>query len=252
MKRIGVVVTCTNAYFVLGIRFVKKFMKHYKGSYDIQFYLFTDTDPAIYMPNIRNIHYTHTIHNDWLEGAHSRYKDIVTLENENLDYIYYFDADTDIYKDFIEEWFLGDLVGGQHYGDQSYMLTEGRPYDRNPHSKAYVPVDTRLPQMYYYGAFWGGTKNNVISLCKLMYHNQLEDRKIPYEPRWNDESYLNQYFHYNPPIFVVLCNKFEFSISDKGSITDTRNSKKDIEEIKKDILSRPDDVFNIYNGKVVF
>jgi hypothetical protein len=227
-------------------------MKHYKGSYDIQFYLFTDTDPAIYMPNIRNIHYTHTIHNDWLEGAHSRYKDIVTLENENLDYIYYFDADTDIYKDFIEEWFLGDLVGGQHYGDQSYMLTEGRPYDRNPHSKAYVPVDTRLPQMYYYGAFWGGTKNNVISLCKLMYHNQLEDRKIPYEPRWNDESYLNQYFHYNPPIFVVLCNKFEFSISDKGSITDTRNSKKDIEEIKKDILSRPDDVFNIYNGKVVF
>jgi hypothetical protein len=252
MKRIGIVIVCTNSYFVLGIRVVKKFMKHYTGTHDIQFYLFTDTDPAQYTPNLSNVHYINRVHADWVEGTNSKYKDVVTLETENLDYIYYFDADTNISRDFTEEWFLGDLVGGQHYGDLGHMVVEGRPFDRNPQSKAYVPEDTPLSQMYYYGAFWGGAKDRVISLCKLMYDNQLEDRKIGYEPRWNDESYLNQYYHYNPPTFVVASNKFEFDISNKGGITHTRDSKKDIDQIKKDILSRPNDIFEIYNGKVVF
>lgn len=250
--KIALVIVCTNAYFALGIRFVRRFMKFYKGSSNIQFYLFTDTDPAEYLPNLTNVSYTHITHNSWVEATNSRYKNILTLQNEDVDYIYYFDADTNIHSDFTEEWFLGDLVGLQHYGDATYMQKEGRPYDRNPLSTAYIPKDTHLPQMYYHGSFWGGTKQNILQLCQTLYNNQLKNKEISHEPCWNDESYLNQYFHYNPPSFVVFAKKFQFGVSDKGSIEETRNSKKNIEKLKTDILSRPTAVFNIQHGKVVF
>ena len=42
-KRIGIVIIATNAYFVLGIRFIKKFMQHYKGNSEIKFYCFNST-----------------------------------------------------------------------------------------------------------------------------------------------------------------------------------------------------------------
>ena len=45
---------------------------------------------------------------------------------------------------------------------------------------------------------------------------------------------------------------FQFGVSDKGSIEETRDSKKNIEKLKADILTRPTALFNIQNGKVVF
>ena len=53
--KIGIVILCTNAYFVLGIRFVKRFMHFYKGDGDITFFLFTDNDPKDYLSD--NIKY---------------------------------------------------------------------------------------------------------------------------------------------------------------------------------------------------
>ena len=38
MNKIGIVILATNAYFVLGVRFIKKFMHHYKGDSKITFY----------------------------------------------------------------------------------------------------------------------------------------------------------------------------------------------------------------------
>ena len=255
MNTIGIVVVCTNAYFILGVRFVKKFMKYYKGISAIQFYLFTDTDPRPYAPNLTNIHYFHTTHAHWQDGTNSKFSNILQLQNEECDYIYYFDADTNISRDFTESWFLGDLVGGEHYNN-SYKNNDGttaeKPYDRNPASRAYVPKDTTLPQMYYYGAFFGGTKDYVMDFCMTNYKNQLADKAINYEPCWNDESYINQYFHFTPPTFVVPAAKFAFDISDKGGIGETRKTSLDIEEYKKQVLHNPEAVFDFRNQRVKF
>lgn len=112
---------------------------------------------------------------------------------------------------------------------------EGRkPYDTNPQSKSYVPDNSPLPQdTDYYGAFFGGKKDKVLQFCKILRENQIEDKKIPYEPGRNDESYINQYFHYNPPTLTVPSDKFAFIISDKVGIKDTRNTKTNIINIKK-------------------
>ena len=247
MSNIGIVVLATNAYFVLGIRFIKKFMHHYKGDSQIKFYFFSDEDPKPYLLDNINVEYHYDKHTSWVDGTNSKFKNIVSLENCDSDYLYYFDADTNISKNFTEEWFLGDMVGGEHYGNRSW-LSGSKGFDKNPASKAYVPLDTPLPCTYHYGAFFGGLKDKVIHFCIVLRQWQIEDKKIPYEPGVNDESYINAYFHYNPPT-TVPSDKFAFEISHKGGI-ETRDTKLDITKLKNDMLINKNNVIDILNGEV--
>lgn len=247
---IGIVILATNAYFVLGLRFIKKFLHHYKGENKITFYFFSDENPAHYLSG-EDVEFIEQRHKSWVEGTNSKFRNILSLESCKSDYLYYYDADTNISKDFTDEWFLGDLVGGEHYGNRNY-LKGGIGFDHNPKSKAYVPYNTTLPCTYYYGAFFGGRKDKMIEFCKTLYNNQLEDKKIPYEPVVNDESYINQYFHYNPPSFTVPCDKFEFLVSDKGGIGETRNTKLCTKDFKKRLLENADRIFDIQHNKLIF
>lgn len=252
MNRLGIVILCTNAYFILGLRFVKKFKYHYRGNMDPIFYLFSDTDPAPYLGSDINFQFTETFHKNWVDGTNSKFSNIISLEKQKCDYLFYFDADTNIGKKFDESWFIGDIVGGEHYGNRSWMSEiKNKPFERNPKSKAFVPIDSGLPQIYHYGAFFGGKKDNVIDICKTLRENQISDKKINFEPCWNDESYINHYFHYNPPK-TVPSDKFEFYVSDKGGIGETRNMKLDINHYKEAILSNPDKCFDISNEKIIF
>lgn len=248
MSNIGIVILATNAYFVLGVRFIKKFVHHYKGESNIKFYFFSDEDPHPYLPDDINVEYHFAKHNNWVDATNDKFRNMIGLADCDSDYLYYFDADTSVSRDFTEEWFLGDLVGGEHYGNRGW-LAGGKGFDKNPKSKAYVSQDTSLPCVYHYGAFFGGKKNKVIDFCKTLREWQLEDKKIPYEPGVNDESYINAYFHYNPPM-TVPCEKFAFDISHKGGIGETRNTKLDVSDLKKQMLEHKNNVFNI-NGGVI-
>ena len=250
MNRIGIVVLCTNAYFVLGVRFVKRFMHFYKGDSDIIFYMFTDTNPKDYLPDDIHYEYIHLKNKSWVDGTNSKFTSIISLEDRDVDYLFYFDADTNVNQPFTEEWFLGDMVGGQHYGDQGWMK-EKKGFDRNPRSKAYVPFDTTLPQTYFYGAFFGGNKKNMVEFCKLMRSYQLADKEWGYEPGVNDESYINREFHFNRPSRVVPCTEFKFAISDKGGIGETRDMRLNVGEILKSLKENKYDHINISGGKVI-
>jgi hypothetical protein len=253
MKPIGIVIIATNAYFVLGIRFIKKFMYHYKGDCKIKFFFFSDESPHQYLPDNIDVHYVHQIHTNWTDGTNSKFKNIIELENSltDVNYVYYFDADTNVNHPFTEEWFLGDLVGGEHFGNRGF-LKDCVGYDKNPLSKAYVPKDTNLPCTYYYGAFFGGKTERVLNFCKTLYEYQQEDKKIGYEPGVNDESYINHYFHYTPPTYTVPTEKFQFGISDKGGIGDTRKSSLDVNHHKNELRKYPDKLFDINADKVVW
>jgi hypothetical protein len=247
---IGIVILATNAYFILGVRFIKKFIHHYKGDKQITFYFFSDTDPKSYLQDNIDVQFFKTHHSNWVEGTNDKFKSILLLSDCKSNYLYYFDADTNISKDFTEEWFLGDLVGGEHYGNRSF-LSNGKGFDRFPQSKAYVPEDSQLPYTYHYGAFFGGKKDCVIDFCTTLRDWQIEDKKIPYEPGVNDESYINAYFHFNPP-YTVPCENFMFDISDKGGIGETRNISLDIEQHKKDIINNKDKTFDIRNNIIIY
>jgi hypothetical protein len=247
---IGIAIVCTNSYFVLGIRFVKKFMKHYKGTSEIKFYLFTDTDPIPYLPNI-TVRYINNIHKSWVDGANSKFKNLIKLRESKCDYLYYFDADTNITKDFTEKWFIGSVVGGEHF-DNKTRMKDIKDYDRNPVSTAYIPFDTKLSQTYYLGAFFGGKKDNVIDICKILYYNQMKNLKIGHEPIWNDESYLNHYYHFNPPSLIIPFSKFEFVTSDKGDVSQPHDITANVESMKKELLNNNNKLFDIIKGKIIF
>ena len=246
--KIGIVVIATNAYFPLGIKFLKQFSYFNSSKDEIIFYFFSDTSPLPYLPSFINVKYIEEHHEQWTDGTNSKFKNILTMENEDVDYIYYFDADTGVSKTFTTDWFIGDLVGGEHFGNRTWMKDK-KAFDRNPKSKAYVPHDTPLKQMYYYGAFFGGKKEKLLDFCRTLREWQLADKEIPYEPGVNDESYINAYFHYNPP-HTVKNQDFSFNISDKSGMGETRNTKLSIEQVKKDLLKNKDNPIDIRNGKV--
>jgi hypothetical protein len=249
MSKVGIVILATNSYFVLGVRFIKKFMHHYKGKSPVKFYFFSDEDPKPFLQNNIDVEYHEVKHTSWVDATNDKFRSIIGLADCDSDYLYYFDADTSVSRDFTEEWFLGDLVGGEHYGNRSW-LKDGAGFDKNPISKAYVPADTNLSCTYHYGAFFGGKKNIVIDFCKTLREWQIEDKKIPYEPGVNDESYINAYFHYNPPM-TVPCEKFGFDISHKGGIGETRDTKLNINDLLIKMLFHKNDVYDISNGQVV-
>lgn len=251
-SKISIIVIATNTYLSLGIRFVKKFLYYYEGNCEISFYFFSEDNPYKYLSETESQHVIHIQqkHNSWVDGTNSKYKNIISLESIDTDYVFYFDADTEVSKKFNEDWFLGKLVAGEHYANNMWMK-EIKNFDRNPNSKAYVPMNTDLSQMYYYGAFFGGQKDELISLCKILYNWQLCDKQIGYEPCANDESYLNAYFHYNPPSKIVTCRNFAFDISHKGGIKNIRNTGLDMTQIKEQMILCKDHVFNIVNGNIV-
>lgn len=248
--KIGICLLSTNIYFLLGLRFIHKWKKHYKGNAKITFYMFTDRNPSEYI-DIDGIKYYHTTNDNWVDGTNLKFLSILKLKETDEDYLFYFDADTNITKDFTEEWFIGERVGGEHYGNQSWMK-EKKAFDRNPKSAAYVPLDTTLPQMYYYGAFFGGSKKQMINFCETLREYQLKDKEINYEPGVNDESYINKEFHFNPPTKVVLTKDFKFDISNKGGLEETRNTKLQFNEELQQIIKNYNKPFDISHGQIKF
>lgn len=252
MNNIGIVLLATNAYFVLGLRFIKRFYYFYEGQSNIKFYFFSDKDPRPYLSDNMNVNFYYDSHSNWVDGTNSKFKNILSISEDlikQVDYLYYFDADTNINNPFTEDWFIGNLVGGEHYGNRNF-LSDGKGFDRNPESRAYVPETSDLPYTYYYGAFFGGKTEYVINFCNTLRNNQLADKEIGYEPGVNDESYINQYFHFNPPTRTIPCDKFMFHISDKGGIGETRNPSLDIENHLEVLIQNKDSLFNLQNNKV--
>lgn len=245
---INVVVIATNAYFVLGLRFIQNFLHHYRGGERVLFHFFSDTDPADFLPQHFPVHYYPTHHDNWVDGTNSKFQNLLSVPDSG-GYLYYFDADTNVTRDFAD-WFLGELVGGEHYGNRGWMK-DRKAYDRNPRSMAYVPEDTPLPQTYYYGAFFGGRTPKVRAFCQTLRAWQELDRAWGYEPAVNDESYINKYFHTYPPLMIPV-EDFPFEVSDKGGLGETRDTTLDTTELKLTLLQNRGKRFDIQNNQIHF
>lgn len=251
-KKIGIVLVATNSYFILAVRFIKRFTYFYKGDAHITFFVFSDLDPTPYLSeNIHIVHF-HTRHRNWREATNSKFTNILNLKDHigDISHLTYFDADTNIFSDFTEDWFIGDLVGGEHYANR-HAMKDRKNYDRNSRSKAYIPINTPKEQMYYYGAFFGGNTKNMMYFCKILRQWQLADKRINYEPGVNDESYINKYFHVNPPSKVVLNEQWPFRISDKGGLAGTRDPHLDVEKQRKLLYENKNKLIDIKGGEVI-
>jgi hypothetical protein len=252
-KRVGIVIICTNCYFLLGMRFIKKFNHYYKGKYNITYCIFTDTDPGPYLIGIDNFKYLETHHDSWVSATNSKFGSILQLKNleVSFDYVYYFDADTDITRNF-DDWFIGHSVAGEHFMSNEMTVKGVFNYEKNPKSLAYIPNDSPLKKTYFLGAFFGGVTPKIYRICRLLLNNLRKDKANDIHTCWDDESYINHYFHYNPPSLLILFKDFPFGTSCKGGLENTRDTRKKVDDQKKKLLLRPGSLFEIVKGDIVF
>ena len=251
---IGIVIICTNGYLPLGIRLIKKFINHYKGSNNLKFIVFNNESNIYNYLSEIEIPYVESIsneHKSWQDSTNSKFTNILSIHDMDLDFIYYIDSDTNIVNDFDDSWFIiGDLVAGEHFANRTSMLYK-KNFDRNIKSCAFIPYNSNeINKMYYYGAFFGGRKEEVIKMCKILYNWQIIDRLIGYEPCANDESYLNKYFDDNKPS-IIFNNDFKFTISDKGGFNELRNIHYVDKNIIKDMISYKECIYDIIDGRII-
>ena len=90
----------------------------------------------------------------------------------------------------------------------------------------------------------------VKHFCEILIDWQKKDKLISYEPAVNDESYINKFFHYSPPVKVVPYEDFAFIVSDKGGISETRKTEEKLENVLQDLKVYKNEDINIINGKV--
>ena len=181
----------TNCYFTLGLRFLSRFNRFYTGESKVKFFLFSDQDPRDYIPDSMDVTYIPFVHDDWLEATNSKPKLLLGLLEENqrnhsFDYLYHVDADTNMDKEFDEDWFIGDMVGFKHFMSGMKEEKIGQSdygYDRNPKSSCYIPLDTPHPHEYYHACFYGGKVNNMMEMCKQLKKQQECNDSIGCEAR---------------------------------------------------------------------
>lgn len=206
-KKTLIQITATNSYFLLGVRFINRFTHLYTGDWDIEFHFYSETDPAEYLDQSKYktiFHYTES--KDWHEADLSRIYSVLELKNESFDYIYWFDADTNINKKFDNNLLEGDLVSVRHISQW---------FEDNKESGSYFePKD---------GASWiivcifGGKKDSVIKCCESTLPWIQKDKEIGYIPKFITEKYLNKYFNENPLDKVLSYHDNTFHLTDKGT-----------------------------------
>tara|TARA_R100000152_G_scaffold13281_1_gene5788 strand:- start:1449 stop:2258 length:810 start_codon:yes stop_codon:yes gene_type:complete len=265
-KTVGVIVIASNGYFPLGIRFIKRFDNFYRGDHAIKYFFFSNTSPysCISKDMARRVKHMPVIHESWVDSTNSKFSGIKSInevpEWRDIDYIYYFDADTNISNPFTD-WFIGDdLVGGEHFHSRKWTQ-EGPgsfPFERNEESQCFIPEDTNRFLMYYYGAFFGGERNKVFDFCDTLIERQKKDKELGIEPIFNDESYINHYFHYNMPK-IIYTENFPFLVSCKGGIECFGTPEKgwlrdpniNIDSLIKTLERNKNETIDVANGKIV-
>jgi len=233
MASVTFLVVATNAYLPLGVRLVKRFNHFYHGEDAVTIHLLTDEELEPYLPP-GNWARERRIHTNWVEGTSSKFKELITLSRScDTEYLYVLDADTSFNRPFDLKWLLGDTVACEHFGNRDWMAdNDKKNYERNRKSLAYVPYDTPHPQMYYMGMLIGGKTTCVEEFSTTMLDWQTEDTRTGNPACVQDESYINKYFHVNPPSHVVPTDGFPWVISDKGGLGETRNVNLGVSRVK--------------------
>jgi hypothetical protein len=253
MKTMGIVLTATNKYFPLGLRLVNQWHHLYKGTMNIKFYFYSDRDPSIYLPDNCNFIYTNIQTKNWDEASLSKIYNIYNTKNDNYDYIYTIDADTLIKYYFNDYVFQNEIVAcEQFFGEVAF--------ETNENSSAFFKVEK--DDIYYQTWLFGGGKEKIIEMCKVLMVWIEEDKKNNYLPAWTDENYINKYLHFNKPAYTIKKDsKIPFSISDKGNVLHTMGGKAqgpfytitndEYENILTQIVENKNNLWTIENDRFV-
>lgn len=196
MSKIGLLIIATNKY----TRFIQPLIEsadnYLLKDQDVTYFIFTDKELNI--KSRRNIEYIKVEHEPWPWMTLGRYN--IFFDNrkylENMNYLYYCDADMLFFSDVGEE-IICDRVATVHPG---FIGTRGTP---ETNKKSLACVNENEPMIYFAGGFNGGSKNEYLKMASVLSKNILEDYRNGIIAIWHDESHMNRYFIDNPPSKIL-------------------------------------------------
>jgi histo-blood group ABO system transferase len=194
--KIGLLIIATNKYTQFLQKLISSADKHFLSGEDVTYFVFTNND--INIESERKIIKIDIEHKPWPYMTLFRYKifDTNAACFENMDYLYYCDADMLFVGNFGKE-IIGDRVATQHPG---LYGTRGTPETR-PESLAYVGPNEKM--QYFAGGFNGGSKTEFLTMCNILNDKIDIDLTKGIIAIWWDESHMNRYFIDYPPTLIL-------------------------------------------------
>lgn len=184
--KIGLLIIATNKYVEFLQPLISGADKFFLKNHEVTYFVFTNQD--INIESDRPVVKIETQHKNWPWMTLGRYK--IFSENlktlEQMDYLYYIDADMLIVDEVGDEIF-GELVVTKHPG----YYRGGDWRENRPESKAFIPLNK--PIQYYAGGFNGGSSNEYLKMAKIISDNIDDDFNRGVIAVWHDESHLNKY-----------------------------------------------------------
>ena len=149
----------------------------------------------------------------------------VYLTNKELfntvDYVFACDADMR-FVDYVGDEILHDSVGTLHPG----FTSKRGSYDKNPLSLACVK--DHEGSHYFAGGFYGGSRDNFITLLENITQKIQTDLNHNIIALWHDESHLNRYFIDHEPSCILntsYCYPEGWSLSNPPKLVALHKSK---------------------------
>ncbi|MEX0961466.1 MAG: hypothetical protein WDZ28_01250 [Simkaniaceae bacterium] len=191
---VGLCIMATGCYNAYATKFIQSCRKHFLNNHQVTYYVFTDGE----VENAPDVVKVHQERLGWPFDTMMRFEVFAKQETlyKDLDYLYASDADMLFVADVKNE-ILSDLVGTMHPG----FISKRGTYETNPKSSACVNPDEGT--LYFAGGFYGGRKENVLTLWKTCGKNVNQDLKQEYVALWHDESHINRYFIDHFPTHVL-------------------------------------------------
>ncbi|HMO61444.1 MAG TPA: family 6 glucosyltransferase [Ferruginibacter sp.] len=192
---VAILYICTGRYTVFWKNFYDSAAQLLLPGMEKHYYVFTDAK-SIYMGHLPNVHLIYQEAQPWPWPTLLRFRFFKSIETQlqQHDYIYFFNANTRIYKTITANDILPapdeELVVTQHPGfwDKTPELFT---YERNPVSEAYIPAGEG--EVYVAGGLNGGRAAsfiNFVTKCSAQVDKDLQQNIIA---TWHDESHLNKY-----------------------------------------------------------
>jgi hypothetical protein len=158
------------------------------------FFVFSDGPPSMFTDENVTLLFQKNL--GWPGNTLKRFHMFLRIEEmlRSFDYIFFFNANCVFKKNIglemlpsVEE----KLVVVQHPGYFETKSANKFPYDRNPSSLAYIPMDRG--EYYFAGGINGGTSEAYLGLIRDLARAVDGDEANEVLAVWHDESHLNKY-----------------------------------------------------------
>lgn len=197
MLRIAILYICTGEYKVLWREFFESFEEFFLPSCVKEYFVFTDADSVDYEKENKRIHHIYQQAMPWPYPTLLRFKMFLKKETEleGFDYIFFFNSNAQALTTITEEMILPrkelkeHLVMVKHPSFNWSIVVN--PYDRNPHSRAYIPYG--LGKVYIQACILGGDRKAFLKMTRKLAKDIDQDLKKNVIALWHDESYVQRY-----------------------------------------------------------